>query len=140
MPSQGKHMTLHEVIRTIAPILTTSRHIHAMWLEGSWVTGANTDESDIDVWLDVDDGCFDVAIAEFRAALETVGDIDSETARGVYCNHPRLRKHVFHLSGFPPAQRIELDLQEHSRNFEFIPGEHVIEVLFDKDSTIRWRA
>lgn len=131
-------MTLLDVINQIAPDLAACMLVHAMWLEGSWATGMNNDESDIDVWLDVDDGTFTDCIDVFRAALVTVGEIDWERSRGVYSHNPNLQKHTFHLAGFPESQCIELDLQEHSRRFIFSPEDHTIIVIFDKDNTIRW--
>jgi predicted nucleotidyltransferase len=132
-------MTLHDLIEKITPDLQRVPEIHAMWLEGSWATGRNNDQSDIDVWLDVKDGAFTECIDQFRSALSKVGDIDWEKSRGIYSTNPNLQKHTFHFSGFPEPQRIELDLQEHIRNFIFDKNEHVIEVVFDKDNTIKWR-
>ena len=131
-------MTLNDVIDEIASHVAKSEHIHAMWLEGSWATGKNHDASDIDVWLDVDDGTFDACIAVFRAALLSSGQIDREESRGIYSSNPTLQKHTFHLAGFPEPQCIELDLQEHSRNFLFNRNDHIIKIIFDKDETIRW--
>lgn len=132
-------MTLFEVIEKITSLVEKNDSINAMWIEGSWATGKNNDQSDIDVWLDVKDGTFDECIDAFRQALTAVGVIDWEKARGIYSLDPKLQKQTFHLSGFPEAQRIELDLQEHSRNFTFNSPEHVIKVLFDKNSTIQWQ-
>jgi predicted nucleotidyltransferase len=131
-------MTLYDVINDIAPRVAQCEHIHAMWLEGSWATGKNHDGSDIDVWLDVDDGTFERSISVFRAALSITHMIDWEKPKGVYSENPKLQKHTFHLAGFPHPQRIELDLQEHSRGFVFDPHEHIIMVIFDKNETIRW--
>jgi predicted nucleotidyltransferase len=133
------YMTLHDVIEKIAPDIKSVPKIHAMWLEGSWATGRNNDQSDIDVWLDVENGAFTECIDRFRDALMKAGNIDWEKSRGVYSTEPKLEKHTFHLSGFSEPQRIELDLQEHSRSFIFDKNEHVIEVIFDKDNTIQWR-
>lgn len=123
----------------ISPLVEQASNIHAMWLEGSWATGKNNVNSDIDVWLDVADGTFDEGIVHFRKALTQVGEIDWEESRGIYSETPKLQKHTFHLIGFPEPQCIELDLQEHSRNFVFDAGEHVIKVIFDKNHTIRWK-
>lgn len=131
-------MKLNDVIDRIAPHVARSEHIHAMWLEGSWATGKYHDESDIDVWLDVDDGTFAACIAVLREALKAIGQIDWEESKGIYSDHPKLQKHTFHLAGFPEPQRIELDLQEHSRGFIFNRNEHVIKVVFDKVGAIRW--
>lgn len=130
--------TLLDVITSIAPLVAESPLIHAMWLEGSWATGMSNEGSDIDVWLDVDEGTFTECIDLFRASLTTIGEIDWERSRGVYSHNPRLQKHTFHLTGFPEPQCIELDLQEHSRQFVFNRDEHAITVIFDKEQTIIW--
>lgn len=132
-------MTLLKVIEIITPDIKANPHIHAMWLEGSYATGKYNDHSDIDVWLDVDDGAFDKCVEGFKSALETVGKIDGEELRGVYCENPKLAKYIFHLNGFPKEQTIELDMQEHSRKFKFSRVDHVIKILFDRDETIQWQ-
>ena len=131
-------MNLYEVISKLSPDLEQSPIINALWLEGSWATGKNNHESDIDVWMDVEDGKFAESIDIFRTALERIGKIDWEDSRGVYSENPKLQKHTFHLEGFPLKQRIELDLQEHSRKFVFNKDEHVIMVIFDKNNSINW--
>ena len=131
-------MTLYEVIEQILPDIKTMPQIHAMWLEGSWATGYNNEHSDTDVWLDVEDETFSQCIDTFRDALLEVGTIDWEKSRGVYSTDPKLQKHTFHLTNFPEEQVIELDLQEHGRNFIFDKKEHVIKVLFDRDGSIKW--
>ncbi len=131
-------MNLYEVILKLSPALEQAPVINALWLEGSWATGKNNNESDIDVWMDVEDGKFAESIRIFRTALQGVGKIDWEDSRGVYSENPKLQKHTFHLEGFPLKQRIELDLQEHSRKFVFKKQEHVIKVIIDKNSSIIW--
>jgi len=131
-------MDLLQVIETIASGISVNPNIYAMWLEGSWATGKNNEHSDIDVWLDVEDGCFDSCIAYFRDELKKVGDIDWEDARGIYSENPKLIKQIFHLAGFPKDQTVELDIQEHSRNFVFNKNDHIIKVIFDKNGTIIW--
>lgn len=131
-------MDLLTVIKQIAPELEKEPNIHALWLEGSWATGNNNEHSDIDVWLDIDDGTFSEVIDKFREAIVAIGDIDWEKSRGMYSRDPNLVKHTFHLSGYPEQQMIEVDMQEHSREFVFKRGESVLKVIFDKDNTIKW--
>lgn len=133
-------MTLLEVIQAIVTDIESQDSINAMWLEGSWATGKNNEQSDIDVWLDVADNTFDESINAFRKALADRWTIDWEISPGIYSESPKLQKHTFHLEGFPEKQRIELDLQEHSRQFMFKHDEHIIKVLFDKNATVRWDA
>jgi hypothetical protein len=129
---------LFDIIQKISPQIQSRSEINAMWLKGSWATGRNNEKSDIDIWLDVTDGAFDECIDMFRSALLKVGEIDWEKSRGIYSIEPMPQKHTFHLVGFPKEQMIELDLQEHSRKFVFSRKAHVIKVIFDKNSTIRW--
>ena len=77
-------MELPQIIDKVADKLGSSSHVHAMWLEGSYATGKFNDNSDIDVWLDVDDGTFDECVAVFRRALSEIVEIDHETTRGIY--------------------------------------------------------
>jgi len=132
-------MTLLELVEKIANEVKKSTHVHAMWLEGSYATGTFNDQSDIDVWLDVDDGTFDTCYKEFRKQLEKVIGIRSWESHELYSEKPRLSKYKFYLEGFSDDQRIELDLQEHSREFVFSKSDHTPKVLFDKDGTIQWK-
>lgn len=132
-------MTLLDIVQMIAPVLKENVNIHAMWLEGSWATGKNNGNSDIDVWLDVRDSTFDDCFALFREELSKIGKIDWEESRGVYSGEPLLAKRTFHLEGFPKEQVVELDLQEHSREFKFDKQQNVIKVIFDKEQTIQWK-
>ena len=106
--------------------------------EGSYASEKNSQQSDIDVWLDVDDGSFERCLADFRQKQSRLVDIERETIRSIYSDSPKLTKQTFVLCGYPPGQDIELDLQEHSRDFKFSQKEHAMKVLFDKDQTIQW--
>lgn len=134
----GSQRDLFTIVESIVPTLERSNRIHAMWIEGSWATRSNTESSDIDVWLDIEDGTFGECVELFRRALEDTGKIDWEASKGIYSEQPKLYKHTFHLLDFPIQQRIEVDLQEHSRRFIFDPDLHTIIVLIDKGETIKW--
>ena len=129
-------MTLLELIDKVAPQVKRNPHVHAMWLEGSYATRQNNENSDIDVWIDVDDGTFKYCAQDFRKKLEKIVGIRLWESSENYSERPRLSKYKFYLEGFSDEQRIELDLQEHSRNFVF-PKDQPIKVLFDKDETIK---
>ncbi|HVX58114.1 MAG TPA: nucleotidyltransferase domain-containing protein [Candidatus Saccharimonadales bacterium] len=131
-------MNLLEVVETLATEIKNNEHVHAMWLEGSYATGKFDEHSDIDVWLDVDDGSFDEVFKFFKQELSKLGRIDEETFGGIYSENPKLAKRSYHLASFPKEQVIELDLQEHSRKFVFSRKHHVLKIFFDKDETIKW--
>ena len=81
-------MTLLEVVEAVAPPIMGDRHVHAMWLEGSYATGNANERSDIDVWLDVDDGSFAHCVHAFRSALASIQQIRAEDPRGIYSRSP----------------------------------------------------
>lgn len=132
-------MTLIEIITMLAPMVAKNPHVHAMWLEGSYATSKQHDGSDIDVWLDVDDNSFERCVNDFREKLAQLVEIKMETTRGIYSSNPKLMKQTFILEGFSEGQDIELDLQEHSRQFVFSKNDNAVKVLFDKDETIKWK-
>ncbi len=125
-------MDLLKIIGRLAPEIERNPRVHAMWIEGSYASGKNNQQSDIDVWLDVDNGSFERCLADFRQKLSKLVDIERETIRGIYSDSPKLTKQTFILRGYPPGQDIELDLQEHSQDFKFSQKEHTIKVLFDE--------
>jgi len=131
-------MGLLEIIEKLAPEMEKNPCVHAMWLEGSYATGKFTEKSDIDVWLDVDDGTFKECVTDFREKLSQIVEIKKEETRGIYSEDPKLMKQTFYLKDFPEGQVVELDLQEHSRDFKFSKKNNTIKVLFDKNNTIQW--
>ncbi len=128
-----------EVIFKIRPQLERQTYIHAMWLEGSYATGEFRDDSDIDVWLDVDDETFDQAAQVFEQALQALGVLESTEQLAQYSDDPKLSKAKLYLKGKTSDQRIELDIQSHNRQFVFSRQDNTIVILFDKDQTIKWR-
>jgi predicted nucleotidyltransferase len=132
-------MSLQEIIAKIQTRIEGAENIHAMWLEGSYATGDAHVESDIDVWVDIDDGSFPETFKIFKEALDEHNLLRSYEDFHVYSKNPLLAKAKFYLLGKNDNQRIELDMQPHSRNFIFSKQEHQIRVLFDKDNTVRWQ-
>ncbi len=133
-------MTLPEIILAIKPELEAVSAVHALWLEGSYATGKFRPDSDIDVWMDVDDDAFTEVYAAFERSLQSLGVLRRVDELRIYHEDPKLAKAKFYLINKTDDQRIELDLQPHSRNFIFSRKEHVIQVFFDKDNTIRWQS
>lgn len=79
-----KSPSLPEIIELLSVSLKESPRIHAMWLEGSYATGKFNEQSDIDVWLDVNDGAFDEYISTFRQALASVIEIAYESGKKAF--------------------------------------------------------
>ncbi|HXY18295.1 MAG TPA: aminoglycoside 6-adenylyltransferase [Candidatus Nitrosopolaris sp.] len=109
--------------------------VHAAWLEGSRGEGTNDEFSDMDIWVDVDDGREEEVYEHIESFLRKIGELDVDYAANIA--HPLLRHRTYHIAGTNPFERLEINMQSHSRNFRFTEGVHNIKVLFDKDSTIK---
>lgn len=132
-------MTLPEIVGNVASEIKYNPKIHAMWLEGSYVTGKFNEKSDIDVWLDVDDEMFEGSFNAVRKVLQDLRVLRKYEELNYYSKDPVLAKAKFYLADKTDDQRIELDIQPHSRQFKFSKVEHKIKILFDKDATIQWQ-
>lgn len=112
-------------------------YVHSLWLEGSLAENEGDDYSDIDLWVDVDDDYAQQAIVEFRNMLAQHGNLDVDYE--IEIEHSKLRHVTFHLDTMPEFARIELNVQNHSRELPFREGVDVIKVLLDKDNTVKYQ-
>lgn len=133
-PETQRRRILEALHAGLAPISA----VRALWLEGSFAAGTADDLSDIDVWLDVDDGHFDDALDWVAEILRRLGPLDLDYPRPH--PHPLICQRFFHLVGTPEALTIDVCAQAHSRNFAFtLDVVHEVPlVLFDKTGVIRF--
>jgi len=126
-----------KVLDQIEAVLKDEPSVHAMWLEGSWSRKSNDEFSDIDLWLDVDDGSEKNAFRLVKKTIGEFGELDLEL--DMHQEHPRLEHRIYHLKDTSPYHIYEVVTQAHSRKFVFTRSIHEITVLFDKDNTIHWQ-
>jgi hypothetical protein len=128
------------IIAAIRERFLDDKRVNACWLEGSDGLGTNDEYSDIDLWLDVDDGCEGAVLEDCRAALEALSPLDFDEA---YDHpHPKIFQRFFHLRGTSEYLIVDLCLQSHSRGSEgctFVEGDiaELPLILFDKAGMIR---
>jgi hypothetical protein len=127
-----------EILAALEAGLRADPSVHAMWLEGSLANGTADEHSDIDLWIDVDDGRLGDALAGCESILGRLGPLDRSYERPH--PHPLIRQRFFHLAGTPETLTVDVCVQAHSRVFWF-SHEWVEErplVIFDRDGTIRF--
>lgn len=134
-------LAMQRVVDVLADGLRANASVYAMWLEGSAAHGCKDEYSDIDVWLDVEDGHAGAVMALVRNLLSAIGPLDYayEPERHP---HPQIRQAYFHIEGTPPFLIVDLCIQDHSRESAFIAGfaDQKVRVLFDKTGVISYRA
>ncbi|UCC16185.1 MAG: hypothetical protein JSU58_07370 [Dehalococcoidales bacterium] len=108
------------IIKAIESGLKDNPAVFAFWLEGADSTDTVDLYSDIDVWLDVRD-------REEQAIFDEVERILAEVARIDFIyesehSHPKIRQKAIHLKGTSEYLLIDVCIQSHSRDYEFIRG------------------
>ena len=106
--------------------------IYAFWLEGADAHDLVDAYSDLDLWLDVEDGQGDAVFDAIRTILSQLAplDFDHESPHP----HPQLRQAYFHLLGTSEFLGLDVCLQDHSRPPCLREGfvDDKVRVLFDK--------
>jgi predicted nucleotidyltransferase len=125
-----------ELIGALADILQDDPSVHAMWLEGSDACGTSDQYSDIDIWLDVEDGKADAVLVSMKAVLAGIGPLDYEY-RPEH-PHPQIRQAFFHVQGTSEFMVVDVCIQDHSRPSAFRKdfADHQVKVVFDKCGVI----
>jgi predicted nucleotidyltransferase len=126
-----------KIISYLQEFLEPHPHVYAFWLEGADARNKVDEFSDIDLWLDVEDGHEENVLMGLEQHLRNLAPLDV-----VYKKphpHPQIRQWFFHLANTSEFLLLDVCVQSHSREVEFGPNDPVT-VLFDKDNVIRFRA
>lgn len=111
--------------------------VHAMWITGSIAEGYDDELSDIDLWLDIDDGLDKAIFNSIERFLSTKGELDINFSEGIT---PPYSHCVYHLAGMNPYHFIEITLHSHSNEIGLFDSLRTIKVLFDKDGTTNFKS
>lgn len=127
------------IINRLRLILDQDLSVNACWLEGADSLGTVDQYSDIDLWVDVDDGYEQKAIEKIKNCLTHIGNLDFE--HETYHPHPKIRQLFYHIKGTSKFLIIDLCIQSNSRVFWFTEGKEgeKVKVLFDKKNVITFK-
>ncbi len=125
-----------KIIDELKEILEQDATIHAMWIAGSVAEGYADDLSDVDLWIDIDDGKDKEVYGLIEKFLHSKGSLDVNFSEDM---SPPYSHRVYHLAHMDPYHFIEVTLHYHSHKYEFIEGVRMIKVLFDKDNTVKFK-
>jgi predicted nucleotidyltransferase len=125
-----------EILSHLEESLKKQEKVFAMWLEGSDGTGSSDEYSDIDIVLAVEDG-FELEVLNFceQVLLELSPlDMSYEEPR----HNSKNRYKVFHLENTSKYLLIDLSVQSHLLNFQFVRenDSEIPIILFDKKEII----
>lgn len=112
-------------------------HVHALWLEGADARGTVDEYSDIDLWLDVEDGQEESVLLSLEQHLQDFAPLDFVYKKPAF--HPHIKQWFFHFANTSAFLILDVCVQSHSRDFAFGKGD-AVKVLFDKAHVIRFQA
>jgi hypothetical protein len=128
-----------KIIKLIEDKFIFMKQVHAYWLEGSDALNAVDEYSDLDIWLDVEDGYEDIVFSLAEEEFLKLGNLDFKFS--VRHAHPKIRQNYYHIEGTSEYLIIDFCIQSHSRDKEevkFVEGD-ILEfpkVIFDKSNVI----
>lgn len=121
-----------KIVDELKQILESNPATYAMWIAGSVAEGYADELSDIDLWIDIDDGQDKEILEKIEKFLSLKGELDVNFGEVI---SPPYTHQVYHLKHMNPYHFIEITLHTHSNNYVFIEGMRKVKVLFDKDGT-----
>jgi predicted nucleotidyltransferase len=124
-----------EILVYLKEKLEPHLHVYALWLEGADARGIVDEFSDIDLWLDVEDGQEENVLKQIEHYLNELGPLDFIHA--LSHPHPQIRQRFFHFENTSEFLIIDVCIQSHSREVEFSLGDPV-KIIFDKSNIIRF--
>ena len=127
----------HGIVDELKTVLAPNVAVHAMWIAGSVAEGHNDELSDVDLWLDIDDGQDQEVFVTIEKFLQTKGELDVNFSEGIT---PPFSHKVYHLKGTDPFHFIEVTLHSHSHHFGLFDSLRKIKVLFDKDNSTEFES
>ncbi len=124
-----------KIISYVQAFLTLHPHVYALWLEGADARNTVDEFSDIDPWLDVEDGYEENVLTGIEQHLRSLPPLDS-----VYKKphpDPQIKQWFFHFADTSEFLILDVCVQSHSREVVFGSGDPV-KVLFDKADVVRF--
>jgi predicted nucleotidyltransferase len=125
-----------EVLDHLQAKLEPHPHVHALWLEGADARDTVDEFSDLDLWLDVEDGQEESVLKQLEQYLSELASLDFIYRKPDF--HSQIKQCFFHLTGTPEFLIVDVCIQSHSRELEFGPNDFV-KIIFDKANVIRFR-
>lgn len=125
-----------KIIDELKDAMEQTSSVHAMWIAGSVAEGYADEFSDVDVWLDIDDGQDDATFKSIEKFLKSKGQLDVNFGEDM---SPPFSHRVYHLGHMDPYHFIEVTLRSHSHKFGVFESLRKIKVLFDKDETTKFK-
>jgi len=102
-----------KIIEVLKEGLKDDEHVYALWLEGSDALNRADSFSDLDFWLDAEDGREEQVLDKCEQLLGTLGNLDFIDKRDH--PHPKIFQRNLHIENTSEFLLIDICVQSHSR-------------------------
>lgn len=128
-----------QIIKAIEDGLKNNPSVFAFWLEGADASGLLDEYSDMDMWLDVEDGQENSIFQRVEEILKNLGELDFAYEQEQ--PYPQIRHKNFHIKGTPDSLLLDVCIQSHGREFEFTKGlrGEEVKIIFDRPGVIKFK-
>jgi len=132
-------ITRQQIIEALGNELKNNSFVFAFWLEGADAHNRVDEYSDMDVWLDVQNGHEGMVIEQIQSILSKIAPLDFE--HEIKHPHPKIRQKFFHLKDTSEFLIIDVCVQSHSREFWYTKehADEKIKIIFEKEKVIKFR-
>lgn len=132
-------ITREQIIDALGNELKNNSFVFAFWLEGADAHNTVDEYSDIDVWLDVQDGHEEMVIEKVQSILSKISPLDFE--HEINHPHPKIRQKFFHLKDTSEFLIVDTCVQSHSRKFWYTKehADEKVRIIFEKEKVIEFR-
>ena len=129
----------YEIAKELKDRLTNVVPLIDLRVFGSRARGDADEYSDMDVWLDVQDGHEEMVIEQIHSILSKIAPLDFE--HEIDHPHPKIRQKFFHLKDTSEFLIIDVCVQSHSREFWYTNGhaDEKVKIIFEKGKVIEFR-
>lgn len=132
------HIEREVIISKLKDKFDCNDQVQAFWLEGSDAMECSDEYSDVDIWFDVDDEYVNTFVGEIKDTLTAISPMEFyyESPH----SHPQIRQFFIRLENTSKFLLIDMCIQSHSREIEFVRQnkDEVVKIIFDKSDVIKF--
>lgn len=127
--SRSLDVDIFMFVENITQFLKSESRVGAAWLEGSYARGENDEYSDIDFWVDCEDGFEENLLVGVTDFLSKKSNAEVRSVHNYFQDHPQILQYYI----FVGEQIIDLCIQSRSRSEDlYFDKNEEVKVLFDK--------
>ena len=131
----NKILSQEIVLEELIKFLKSQDEVSCIWFTGSFVRNEQDEFSDIDLWVDCENGLEQDLLAKIILFIESQTNQTTQVAHNFFQDHPEIFQNYIIVNGFV----LDLCIQSKSRTPKvFFAQNEEVKVIFDKNNSIQF--